>query len=95
MRESKASSAYSFIGRSTRGKKNGDVTRLLIAPLMTFTAVALFVAPAQTSQTTTQQTDAPTVGDLMPGMTVSAEKIVEEPEVEISTNGKIVGPAPR
>jgi hypothetical protein len=62
---------------------------------MTFTAVALFVAPAQTSQTTTQQTDAPTVGDLMPGMTVSAEKIVEEPEVEISTNGKIVGPAPR
>jgi len=62
---------------------------------MTFTAVALFVAPRQTSQAPTQQTGASTVGELKPGMTVSAEKIVEEPKVEISTNGKIVGQAPR
>ena len=29
--------------------------------------------------------------ELRPGMTVSADKIVEEPQVTISTNGKIVG----
>jgi len=62
---------------------------------MTFTAVALFVAPAQTSEATTQQTGTPTVGELTPGITVSTEKIVEEPKVEVSTNGKVVGPAPR
>jgi hypothetical protein len=36
-----------------------------------------------------------TVFDLRPGMTVSAEKIVEEPSVEIATNTKVVGQAPR
>ena len=95
---------------------------------MTFIAVLLFVAPAQASRATTQQTGAATVtteatnpvtvrttrvgtgevwhvsgdsviltlsvSDVRPGMTVSAEKIVEEPKVEISTNGKIVGQAP-
>jgi LPXTG-motif cell wall-anchored protein len=36
-----------------------------------------------------------TVFDLRRGMTVSAEKIVEEPSVEIATNTKVVGHAPR
>ncbi len=36
-----------------------------------------------------------TVFDLRPGMTVAAEKIVEEPTVEIATNTKVVGQAPR
>ena len=35
------------------------------------------------------------VSELRPGMTVSADKIVEEPKVEISTDGKIVGQAPK
>jgi LPXTG-motif cell wall-anchored protein len=35
-----------------------------------------------------------TVRDLRPGMTVSAEKIVEEPTVEIATNTEVVGEAP-
>ena len=34
------------------------------------------------------------VYDLRPGMTVSAEKIVEEPTVEIATNTQVVGYAP-
>jgi LPXTG-motif cell wall-anchored protein len=34
------------------------------------------------------------VYDLRPGMTVSAEKIVEEPTVEIATNTQVVGQAP-
>jgi LPXTG-motif cell wall-anchored protein len=36
-----------------------------------------------------------TVYDLRPGMTVSAEKIVEEPTVEIATNTQVVGSAPK
>jgi LPXTG-motif cell wall-anchored protein len=35
-----------------------------------------------------------TVFDLRPGMNVSAEKIVEEPTVEITTESKVVGQAP-
>ncbi|HTL03088.1 MAG TPA: hypothetical protein VL243_12700, partial [Vicinamibacterales bacterium] len=35
-----------------------------------------------------------TVTDLKPGMTVSAEKIVEEPTVEIRADSKVVGQAP-
>ena len=35
-----------------------------------------------------------TVFELKPGMTVSAEKIVEEPTVEIATNTQVVGHAP-
>jgi len=35
-----------------------------------------------------------TVFDLRPGMNVSAEKIVEEPTVEITTDSKVVGQAP-
>ena len=35
-----------------------------------------------------------TVFDLRPGMTVSAEKIVEEPSVQIATDTKVVGQAP-
>ena len=36
-----------------------------------------------------------TVYELRKGMTVSAEKIVEEPSVEIATDTKVVGQAPR
>jgi LPXTG-motif cell wall-anchored protein len=35
-----------------------------------------------------------TVSDLRPGMTVSAEKIVEEPKVEIALNTRVAGQAP-
>jgi len=35
-----------------------------------------------------------TITDLKPGMTVSAEKIVEEPTVEIRADSKVVGQAP-
>ena len=35
-----------------------------------------------------------TVFDLRPGMTVSAEKIVEEPTVEIASNSKVIGHTP-
>ena len=44
---------------------------------------------------TTQQTGAPDGRRVKAMEYVSTEKIVEEPEVEISTNGKVVGPAPR
>ena len=36
-----------------------------------------------------------TVNDLRAGMTVSAEKIIEEPTVEITADSKVVGQAPR
>jgi hypothetical protein len=62
---------------------------------MTFTAVSLFGAPAGTVTGDDATDGCPDGRRVRPGMTVSTEKIVEEPKVEVSTNGKVVGPAPR
>ena len=62
---------------------------------MTFTAVALFVTPAQTVTGDDATDGCPDGRRVEARVTVSTEKIVEEPKVEISTNGKIVGPAPQ
>ena len=61
MRESKASSAYSFIGRSTRGKKNGHVTQTADCTIHDVHRRRAFRGAGADVTGDAQQTGAPTV----------------------------------